>query len=99
MHILRAPGIHESRKPRVAGEDRESPYVRQRQAQRIRERYRSALADLYSVAMGNAIAYPDEGSVSPRISIEDGRAVPMIADTGIGIPSADQARLRAALSR
>ena len=41
----------------------------------------------------NAIAYTDEGSVSLRISIEDGRAVLVVADTGIGIPPADQERV------
>ena len=44
-------------------------------------------------SLDNAIAYTDEGSVSLRISVEDGKAVLVVADTGIGIPPADQERV------
>ena len=41
----------------------------------------------------NAIVYTDKGSVSLRISVEGGGAVLVVADTGIGIPPADQERV------
>jgi signal transduction histidine kinase len=41
----------------------------------------------------NAIAYTDAGSVSLRVSIEEGLAVLVVADTGIGIPPVDQERV------
>ena len=41
----------------------------------------------------NAIAYTDEGSVTLRVSVKDGRAMFVVADNGIGIPPVDQERV------
>lgn len=41
----------------------------------------------------NAIAYTDEGSVTQRVSVKDGRAMFVVADTGISIPPVDQERV------
>jgi signal transduction histidine kinase len=41
----------------------------------------------------NAIAYTDEGSVTLRVSVKDGRAMFVVADTGISIPPVDQERV------
>ena len=41
----------------------------------------------------NAIAYTEEGSVVVRLSTEDGNAIFEVADTGIGIPPAEQDRI------
>ena len=41
----------------------------------------------------NAIAYTEQGSVTVRLSVEDDLAVFEVADTGIGIPPAEQDRI------
>ena len=55
---------------------------------------RDRLRELVGILLDNAARYtPDGGSVSTELSIDDGRAVVRVHDTGIGLDEEDRSRL------
>src|SRR6185503_7547425 len=54
----------------------------------------SRLAQVYINLLHNAVKFsPDGGNVTVTVTVEDGRVVSAIADHGVGIPRAAQARI------